>query len=278
MDRAKGIDVSRWCPVKDWNAVAKSGVTFVGMKATEGQSTLDPTLRTHRDAFRQQPFLLGIYYHFARSGKPQDQAERLLDAVGPLKDNERLALDFEVMVTTHPQDGLEWIDQFYQIIRAEYPDRPPFIYTSDRIWRQLGSGEDEGPNWEHADDVDLWAPRYNNFVAEPVVPRPWKNHKATGFNGNGIGWTIWQWTDGGATGPDYETPGVGKCDANVFRGGDTVLAEYAKLSHVIIPGPPQPPPQPAPIVIDSPAAPATQPPAQPWWLRIMLALKKFFGG
>lgn len=208
--RAKGIDVSHWKQAKSFGAVYDSGVTFVGVKATEGNAYVDSALRAHREALRQQPFLLAIYYHFARSGSPNAQAERLMDAVGELRDNERLCLDLEVSPTPDPAGALEWIDSFFgTLLGAACADRRPLIYTSRRIWRSFGN-----PQWDLASEIDLWTPRYNT-AAEPELPLPWVS----------AGWTIWQWTDG--TNPLHETPGVGKCDANYFRGDETALAEYA---------------------------------------------------
>jgi GH25 family lysozyme M1 (1,4-beta-N-acetylmuramidase) len=210
--RARGVDVSRWKPVADWNALKASGVTFVGFKATEGNTVVDRTFRGGRDAFRATGFSLGLFYHFARSGRADLQAERLMDLAGPLQDNERLVLDFEVMTTEAPEDGLAWIDLFFQTLSKSYSDRRHIIYTSKRIWRMMGD-----PAWTRASQVDLWAPRYNAQASEPALPVPWAE----------AGWSFWQWTDGDF--PLNVTPGVGKCDANYFRGSDPDLVAYAQL-------------------------------------------------
>jgi lysozyme len=203
--RARGIDVSHWQPVRDWSAVHGSGVTFVGIKATEGSGYVDPMLRAHREGFRQFPFGLGILYHFGRSGGPVQQAERFLDACGRLRDHERLALDLEVSVMPHPPDTLAWLDAFFNVLDLAYSDRRHIIYTSDRIWRSIGN-----PAWDR--DVDLWAPRYG--TEEPVLPKPWAER----------GWTFWQDRD------NFTCPGVeGPCDGNVFRSDALELHRYAEL-------------------------------------------------
>ena len=209
--RARGVDISKWKLVKDWNALKASGVTFVGMKVTEGNTVVDKTFRNSRDKFRATGFSLGMFYHFARSGRADLQAERLMDIAGPLRDNERLVLDFEV-TTTAPEDGLAWIDLFFDTLDKSYPDRRHIIYTSKRIWRMI-----DDPAWARASMIDLWAPRYNTQGVEPAMPTPWKS----------IGWKFWQWTDGDF--PQHVTPGVGKCDANYFQGTDDDLKRYAKL-------------------------------------------------
>lgn len=212
MSRAQGVDVSHHKPIKDYGALYDSGVRFVGVKATEGQSYVDPTLRTHRDELRRNPFVLIIYYHFGRSGDPVRQAERLQDAVGQLRSNERLCLDLEVLPAT-PDLTLQWVDRFYSTLMQDVcSDRRPLIYTSKRIWRTFGD-----PSWDLALDVDLWAPRYN-LSAEPLVPTPWADRS----------WMIWQWSDGET--PPFVTPGIGRCDRNYFNGDDQALERYARLT------------------------------------------------
>ena len=207
--RARGIDISHWKAVKDWDAVYDSGVSFVGVKATEGNTYLDPKLRTHRDELRRRPFKLGIFYHFARSGSAVKQAERLEDSVGSLRDNERLCLDLEVCPTQNPDQAVEWLDDFFEtLLNGVCSNRRPLLYTSKRIWRQIGN-----PEWSFASEVDLWAPRYNP-VEEPKLPLPWV----------AAGWTFWQWSD------SEKIPGIdGGCDANYFRGDEAELSRYARL-------------------------------------------------
>ena len=169
MTRAKGIDISHWKVVNDWQKVYESGVRFVGIKATEGLTYLDPDLRKNREAVRRQPFLLTIYYHFARPGSARKQAERLVDAIGALRDNERLCLDLEGAGPTpeDPRRAIDWINEFYDSLHAGVHDRRPLMYTSNRIWGTIGD-----PEWSLASGVDLWVPRYSR--KEPVLPKPWR--------------------------------------------------------------------------------------------------------
>lgn len=212
MIRAKGIDVNHWKPVKSWQQVYDSGVKFVGVKATEGKSFIDPKFKEHRAGTRTQPFLLTVYYHFARPGEARRQAERLMDVVGPLLPHERLCLDLEAPVTDNPRDTPDWVTAFYETLLGEAcRESRPWIYTSKRIWYGFGN-----PEWQLASEVDLWAPRYNAQGIEPSLPKPWEKR----------GWVAWQYSDGEF--PEVITPGVGKCDANWFKGDDAALAAYAQ--------------------------------------------------
>jgi hypothetical protein len=261
--RAAGVDVSHWKPVKDWQALAASGVSFIGIKATEGNHYTDDTLQSHVRGFRGSSLALGFYYHFPRPGSAEKQAQRLIAEVTRmegLRPNERLALDVEgAGPTEDPKDAIGWIDEFFKTIHKA-TGRYPLLYTSARIWRKLGN-----PSWELAPKVDLWLPRWSSGEKEPELPGPWatipsevevfahgkfepakaKVDKQAGtitltYSNNtqvrkiadeGVywkrkvpGWAFWQWTDGKQ--PIHETPGIGKCDANWFRGTVDELRAY----------------------------------------------------
>ena len=140
--RARGLDVSHFHPVTDWDALVGSPAkpTMIGIKATEGPSFTDPRLEDHQQGFRASPMLLAIYYHFARSGDPREQARRFLAAVGPLEPRERVALDLEVSPAAGPEASLAWVDAFYDELKQGASDRRPLIYTSKRQWDELCGG------------------------------------------------------------------------------------------------------------------------------------------
>jgi len=213
-NRARGLDVSHHRPVKDWSALlrAPERPVIVGIKATEGLKFTDPMLMEHRKGFRDHPFLLGVYYHFARSGNAFDQAKRFQDRVGPLENNERLCLDLEVTPASSQERALDWVDAFYsELMGGACSDRRPFIYTSKRKWDEICGGK---PWVLGTTEVDLWAPRYNGTGTEPKLPRPWEKR----------GWSIWQWSDGDF--PTHELPGVGECDGNYWKDDEDDLRAY----------------------------------------------------
>jgi GH25 family lysozyme M1 (1,4-beta-N-acetylmuramidase) len=204
--RALGVDVSHYHPVTDFTKLMSAGVSFVGIKATEGKSFKDPKLKDHRSGFRTNPFKLGVYYHFARPGDPKDQANFFMDTVGQLLPKERLCLDFEDDKNGLPTVDLKFIDTFYTTLMGGIcADRPSMIYTSKRVWSQIGN-----PTWALASDVHLWAPRYGTY--EPDLPAPWK------------AWTFWQFSEA------ESFDGVpGTFDANYFNGDEAALDAYAKI-------------------------------------------------
>jgi len=217
---ARGIDVSHHAPVRDFERLKSSDISFIGIKATEGNSLTDPKLVDHMHGARAAGFDLIVYYHFARSGDAVKQAERLLEATGDILPHERLCLDLEVLPSG--ANVLKWVDDFYERLLRRAPSQRQLIYTSARIWAMFGD-----PVWDRASYVDLWAPRYNSTGSfnspvrlEPRLPAPWRLGDRS--------WKIWQWTDGGNTGPVHETPGVGECDANYFHGDAEDLRTWVK--------------------------------------------------
>lgn len=224
-NNARGIDVSHWRVVKDWFALSKDHISFIGIKATEGNKTTDSALAQHREGARRVGFELVIYYHFARSGDPLAQARRFMNAIGALKPNERLALDLEASLPEQDQKRmLAWLDVFYKTLNETYSDRKHFIYTSKRIWEMFGN-----PSWDGADNVELWAPRYNSTGTQPAMPKPWEGRPAE--NGS---WKIWQWSDGEF--PENVVAGVGKCDSNIWAGTVGDLREWRDTSSPASPG------------------------------------------
>jgi GH25 family lysozyme M1 (1,4-beta-N-acetylmuramidase) len=213
---AKGIDVSHWKPVQDWETLAGAGLSFIGAKATQGLYKVDSALRAHRNGFRQQPFVQVFYYHYGTNANAAKEAEHLIDTIGPLRDNERLVLDNE---GSNPRP-VGWLTDFFTVLLKANPDRPPMLYGSERIWQLIGN-----PDWPLAKNVRLMLARYNDQGLEPVVPKPWATL--------GRSWDFWQFTDGGQTGPAYSCPGVGACDASYFNGNALALATYTKLCPLV---------------------------------------------
>jgi lysozyme len=200
--RAIGADVSHFHPVVDWNALAGS-VSFLGVKATQSITFVDPTFVAHRDGFRASSIPLAIYYHFAVPGDPQRQAQALARAVGVAQPNERMCLDVEQLVAPGG-DNLGWVDTFFRtLMGGACGGKRPLIYTSARIWREFGD-----PSWDLATEIDLWIPRY--AITEPELPRPWND------------WLIWQHAQ------DAAVPGIsGPCDADVWNGTTDDVRAYA---------------------------------------------------
>jgi len=217
MERAQGIDVSHHRYVNDWAKLAGAGLSFLGVKATNGQGT-DRQFVGHLAGARAAAFELVVYYHFPTPrSSAVAQADNFVNAVtaGGLRPNERLALDVELYEDLDWCPDIRFVEEFTLEVIRLVDDRRPLIYTSSRVWKMprfINSA-----TWAKAIGTDLWAPRYGDVEPElpvdaaglPVWPK----------------WTIWQDSE------EYSCPGVsGPCDHNVFRGDVDELRAYAALT------------------------------------------------
>jgi GH25 family lysozyme M1 (1,4-beta-N-acetylmuramidase) len=62
---SRGIDVSSYQGRQDWAALARGGLTFAQVKASEGEHTRDDHYRMHMDGVLSVPSLLPQAYHYA---------------------------------------------------------------------------------------------------------------------------------------------------------------------------------------------------------------------
>jgi len=169
MANALGIDVSHWAVITDIKAVVAAGYSFVGVKATQGLSFIDPKFTYHRDLVRGEPGIVGsIFFHYPnKQNDPAHEASFFLDTIGPLRDNEWLALDVEEGKSGSDHPPIAWQEEFL----AELPQdrgRLPGIYTSTHDWNEIGN-----PPWPDATvgKVFLWLKRYASDYGP--CPSPW---------------------------------------------------------------------------------------------------------
>ena len=105
----KGIDLSHWNQVNDWDAIRKAGFEFCFIKATEGTYFLDNTYKARKDKVRKAGMLLGAY-HFAGATDPVKEADWFLENVGDLQSGEIVILDYETHKLADPASwSLKWL-------------------------------------------------------------------------------------------------------------------------------------------------------------------------
>ncbi len=189
-----GIDVSHWQGRIDWTQVARSGVDFAIIKATEGAGTADEWYHRNRNRARRA----GLYvtaYHFAHPGlsgrgtrsqrvvrNARIQARFFLKNAN-LSPNDLIpALDLEMAGGLGSSDLQLWTITFLRTVQASIGARP-MVYSTAAFWRShLGDTAKIARAGFHVFWVAHWDARI------PDVPgRKWL----------GAGWTFWQWTDCG---------------------------------------------------------------------------------
>jgi lysozyme len=188
------IDISHYNGNVNLARAKDDGIVGVIQKASQGQSSVDPTYERNRGRARDAGLLWGAY-HFATGSDGLKQADHFLNVVGDDPET-LLVLDFEPN-PTGPSMDLEEARAFVTHV-AEATGRFPGFYSGHYIKQLLGSGSDPvlAECW-------FWLAQYGPTA---VVPKNWPY------------WTMWQYTDGAIGPPPHEVNGVGRCDRDLFNG------------------------------------------------------------
>lgn len=188
-----GIDVSHHNGQINWQQVAASNAaSFVFIKATEGQTYVDPTLGNNASGAGSAGLRVG-YYHFATLNSTsvvsdaRAEAAFFLSAIQTLPTPSLpLILDIEAnKIGLSPNGVLLWINTFFSwLVAAGYHEYAlysytPFLNANLPVNHRLGS-------------IPLWIAAYVNAPA-PVLPTGWTAY-----------W-IWQYTDNGTV-PGINAP------------------------------------------------------------------------
>lgn len=100
----EGIDASHHQGPIDWRRVARAGITFAYLKATEGTGFTDPRFAAHRTAATRAGIDVAGYHYFQLCSDGAAQAAHFLDVVGRRPGPLAPALDLELVgsCTTPP--------------------------------------------------------------------------------------------------------------------------------------------------------------------------------
>jgi GH25 family lysozyme M1 (1,4-beta-N-acetylmuramidase) len=210
---AQGVDVASFQHPSgasiNWSSMASSGVTFAGVKASEGKYYTNPYYKTDV----QQALAAGLYvtpYIFANpypsssDGTAVQQADygaTVIKSGTAYTNNHMLpvTLDIEPNPYTNSNQcyGLStgtmqaWISQFMTRIKTDLgTSKVPIIYTTANWWNAC-TGNDTAFS-----TYPLWLASYG--VTNPALPAGWSNY------------TIWQYgqgTVGGLSGVDEDELG-----------------------------------------------------------------------
>jgi lysozyme len=193
------IDISHHNGNVDLQQAAAAGIVGVIQKATQGLGFVDPTFAINRQKAQAAGLLFGAY-HFGTGGDGAAQAQHFVDTVGNAPGT-LLVLDLEanpVGASMSLDDARAFVTQV-NAMTGRYPG----LYSGSYIKEQLGTASDPvfAQCW-------LWLAEYG---PTPIVPANWPT------------WTMWQYTDG-AFGPEpHIVPGCGRCDRDMFNGGEDQL-------------------------------------------------------
>ena len=193
-DTLPGIDVSYYQGVIDWEAVANDGIVFAIIRVSDGPTHIDTQFQNNWQGAKENGLIRGAYQFFRSNRDPIEQADHLLEIMGPLE-----AGDLPPVIDLESTDGVStserianvraWIDRVETAIGM-----PPIIYTGGYFWNSHMSTTEFS-------DHPLWHAGYTGGNCPSTVADEWED------------WTFWQYTSSGSV------AGIsGNVDRNRFNG------------------------------------------------------------
>lgn len=197
---AQGIDVSQHQGTVDWPAVVQAGYVFAFIKATDGETYVDPEFAQNWAGAAAANVLRGAYHFFRAEDSPQAQVELFWNTVAG---NGELppVVDVEETMGVSAATLISNLTQFLAELQ-QASGRTPMIYTGPSFWNSLGTTAFGG--------YPLWVAEYG--VSQPTLPGGWSS------------WAFWQHSESGSV------PGIqGAVDLDVFNGPLSALRQAAAL-------------------------------------------------
>jgi lysozyme len=192
----QGIDVSYFQGDIDWRKVAKAGIRFAYIKATEGGDRLDPKFRSNWRAAKRAGLARGAY-HFMYWCSPAREQAAWFTAHVP-RDASALPPVLDVEWNNHSptcpgriprEEAIAKIEIMLEAMEAHAGKRP-IVYTEPEFHREVLEGA--------FTDYEFWL--------RSVAATPEESFE-------GRGWVFWQFTTTG------RVPGIaGAVDRNSFNG------------------------------------------------------------
>ena len=184
----RGIDVSHHNGAIDWERVARSGVRFAFIKATEGSDWEDIRFPNNWSESKKAGIWRGAYHFFSTSSSGEAQALNFIQRVPAEKETLPPVIDVEFAKANSKMSSEEFEREFtvmIETLRKRY-GVAPIIYTTEEFHGEYFSGK----------EIEfLWA--------RETVSRPGD------WAGN---WLFWQFSSRG------RVSGMkGRVDLNVYR-------------------------------------------------------------
>jgi lysozyme len=148
-----GIDVSVWQQDVNWDAVASDGVKFAFARASYGTSK-DTYFDQNWAGMKAAGLIRGAYQYWLPANDPIEQAQAMLDIVGPLGQG-----DLPPVVDVEQNDGLgpaemtSRLTKWIQHVEAAI-GRKPIIYSGKYFWQ-------DNVQSDAFVEYPLWIPNYS---------------------------------------------------------------------------------------------------------------------
>lgn len=212
MTPLEGVDVSHHNGNVDWQAVKNAGISFAFIKATEGNSFVDPLFAANMAGCRAAGIVPGAYHFFHYDIDPGAQAQHFIKTIGQVQPGDMPpTIDVEAPgdgggnITSPASEVVKNIQQFLDNVH-QATGHQCIVYTYPYFWQTvLGN-----PN-TFATTNPLWIASYG--VPAPHLVGGWQTY------------TFWQYTDNGSV------PGIPHVDRDRFNGDMAAFQAFVGASH-----------------------------------------------
>jgi lysozyme len=167
----QGIDVSHHDENIEWGEVLGSGVTFVYIKATEGEDYSDPLFAEHWKNAGAAGLHRGAYHFFRPQDDGESQARFFLASLGEEVGELIPAVDVEVADGVAPETLIAELEEWLAVVEKALGVKA-MIYTDVNFWNDLKTKDFSA--------YPLWVAEYG--VEAPTIPDGWTD------------WALWQFS------------------------------------------------------------------------------------
>ena len=195
-----GIDVSKWQPSINWKTAKADGLAFVFIKATEGESEVDPKFKQYWAAATRTGWIKGGYHYYQPFHSPKKQARHFCNTIELKKGDLRPVIDIEEFPGKRLGEYYQNLGIFLEEVEQCLGVKP-IIYSSRNYYNAFLEGV-------LSEDYPLWIANYQQL---PTT-------KGDNLDRE---WQFWQYSNRG------KVRGVqGNVDLNVFNGSFTELSDF----------------------------------------------------
>lgn len=200
----RGVDLSSYQGVVDWDVLAKQNIAFAFIKATEGSTHVDPNYQYNIENAQKTHLRVGSYHFFSFESSGFRQADNFIAHVAKTENMLPPVVDIEFYADykSNPPDKAHVQKNLMEMLEKleNHYGLKPIIYATMSSYKRYISGSFL--------EYDIWI---RDVYFKPNLP-------------DGREWTFWQYSDKEKL-KGYN--GVEKyIDMNVFNGSEEVFFRY----------------------------------------------------
>jgi lysozyme len=200
----RGVDVSSYQGEIDWDVLARQGIQFAFIKATEGSSFVDPHFADNYASARNTTLRIGAYHFFSYDSSGSTQADHFISVVPKAASMLPPIVDVEFYGDKEKNlPDKESMQRELSVLLAKLEEQygmKPILYATEKSYALYIANA--------FDEYDIWI---RNTVTTPTLS-------------DGRAWTFWQYTNRETL--DGYRGAQRFIDMNVFRGTQAAFDVY----------------------------------------------------